>query len=98
VRFLEVNRTPTGRRAAGALLVPTGPNDIVAEIPGWRRRVMRQLDVTLIVFEFVLSVIFFAVSLGTGNPYFRGVGIGLVIAWVTSTVAVLYRRMAVTVP
>jgi len=52
------------------------------------------LDVTLIVFELVLSVIFLEVSLVTGSLYFKGVGIGLVIAWVTSALAVLYRRMA----
>ena len=66
----------------------------MTEIPEWRRRVLRRLDVALIVFELVLSVIFLAVSLVTGNLYFKGVGIGLVIAWVTSAVAVLYRRMA----
>jgi len=55
---------------------------------------LRRLDVTLIVFELVLSVIFLEVSLVTGSLYFKGVGIGLVIAWVTSALAVLYRRMA----
>ena len=66
----------------------------MTEIPEWRRRVLRRLDVALIVFELVLSVIFLSVSLMTGNLYFKGVGIGLVIAWVTSAAAVLYRRMA----
>ncbi|MCI4373781.1 MAG: hypothetical protein L3K02_09115 [Thermoplasmata archaeon] len=66
----------------------------MAEIPDWRRRVLRRLDVSLILFELVLSVIFLALSLVTGSLYFRGVGIGLVIAWVTSAVAVLYRKMA----
>ncbi|HLM90687.1 MAG TPA: hypothetical protein VK424_01340 [Thermoplasmata archaeon] len=66
----------------------------MTEIPEWRRRVLRRLDVTLIVFELVLSVIFLEVSLVTGSLYFKGVGIGLVIAWVTSALAVLYRRMA----
>lgn len=66
----------------------------MAEIPEWRRRVLRQLDVTLTVFDLVLSAIFLGLSLGTGSLYFRGVGIGLMIAAVTSAVAVLYRRMA----
>jgi hypothetical protein len=56
------------------------------------------LDVTLIVFDLVLSVIFLALSFMTGSLYLRGVGIGLVIAWVTGAVAVLFRRMAGVVP
>jgi hypothetical protein len=70
----------------------------MAEIPEWRRRVLRRLDVTLIVFDLVLSVIFLALSFMTGSLYLRGVGIGLVIAWVTGAVAVLFRRMAGVVP
>jgi hypothetical protein len=57
----------------------------------WRKRILRRLDITLIVFELVLSVIFISVSYSTGSLYFRGVGIGLVIAWVTSAVAYLYK-------
>jgi hypothetical protein len=67
---------------------------IMPEIPEWRRRVLRRLDVTLIVFELVLSVVFLTLSYVTGSLYFKGIGIGLIIAWVTSSVAVLYRRMA----
>ncbi len=63
-------------------------------IPRWRLRVLGRLDIVLILFELVLSVIFISVSYLTGSLYFKGVGIGLVIAWVTSAVAVLYRRMA----
>ena len=50
-------------------------------------RARERLDTTLIVFELVLSVIFFTVGHITDNNYVRGVGIGLVIAWVTSALA-----------
>jgi len=50
------------------------------------------LDETLIVFELVLSVIFLSASTLLSNIYLKGVGIGLVIAWVTSAVAYLYKR------
>ena len=52
------------------------------------------MDVVLILFELVLSLIFFSVSYLTGNLYFKGVGVGLLIAWVTSAVAYLYKRRA----
>ena len=58
----------------------------------WRLEVLRRLDVVLIAFELVLSAAFLFLSILTGNPYFRGVGIGLAIAWVTSTVAYLFKR------
>jgi hypothetical protein len=63
-------------------------------IPKWRLRVLGRLDVVLILFELVLSLIFFSVSYLTGNLYFKGVGVGLLIAWVTSAVAYLYKRRA----
>ncbi len=59
---------------------------------------MGQLDLALIIFELVLSAVFLALSLVKGSRYFRGVGIGLVIAWVTSAVAVVYKRTAGAVP
>ncbi|MFZ0006324.1 MAG: hypothetical protein WBQ58_09290 [Methanoregula sp.] len=46
-----------------------------------------QLVPILVVFELVLSVIFIFVGYLTGNIYFRGVGIGLLIAWVTGAIA-----------
>jgi len=59
----------------------------------WRKNILEHhLDTTLILFELVLSVIFLLVSYLTSNIYFRGVGIGLVIAWVTSTIAYLYKK------
>ena len=45
------------------------------------------LDVTLILFELVLSVIFILAGYLTGNIYFRGVGVGLTIACVTGALA-----------
>ena len=55
-------------------------NNILA----WLRE---HLSTALILFEFVLSVIFILVGYLTGNIYFRGVGVGLIIAWVTSALA-----------
>jgi hypothetical protein len=52
-----------------------------------------RLAITLILFELVLrfelvlSVIFILVGYLTGNMYFRGVGVGLIIAWVISALA-----------
>lgn len=60
--------------------------------PWWRLWVLARLDAALIAFEFVLSVIFVAIGYLRNSLYFRGVGIGLVIAWVTSGIAVLYKR------
>lgn len=57
----------------------------------WRKRVLGRLDATLIIFDLVLSVIFLSLSYLLGSLYFRGVGIGLVIAGVTGAVAYLYK-------
>jgi len=61
-------------------------------IPAWRLAILGRLDTTLILFELVLSVIFISIGYITGNIYFRGVGVGLIIAWVTSAIAYLYRK------
>ncbi len=58
---------------------------------------MERLDVTLILFQLVLSVVFFAVGHLKGSSYFRGVGVGLIIAWVTSAIAYLYKKKKVPV-
>ena len=63
--------------------------------PSWRLPLLKRLDIVLIVFELVLSVIFIAISYVTGNVYFRGVGIGLVIAWVTSAIAYFFKHRMV---
>jgi hypothetical protein len=41
----------------------------------------------LTALEFVLSVVFLSLSHFLGNQYFRGVGVGLLIAWVTGALA-----------
>jgi hypothetical protein len=41
----------------------------------------------LVGLELVLSVIFISLGYISGNQYFRGVGIGLLIAWVTGAIA-----------
>lgn len=65
-------------------------------LPDWRRRLLEQhLLPLLIALEFVLSVIFLLIAYFTGNIYFKGVGIGLVIAWVTSGIAYLFKMKMV---
>jgi uncharacterized membrane protein YvlD (DUF360 family) len=60
----------------------------------WRLNLLKyRLLEALIVFELVLSVIFLVVSYLTGNIYFKGVGIGLIIAWVTSALAYWIRSI-----
>ena len=60
--------------------------------PAWRLRLLGRLDTVLILFELVLSVVFISVSYVTGSLYFKGVGIGLVIDWVTSALAYSFKR------
>ena len=50
-------------------------------------RARERLAVTLIVFELVLSVVFELVGHLVGSNYVSGVGVGLIIAWVTSALA-----------
>lgn len=65
-------------------------------LPEWRRRLLEHhLLTSLIALEFVLSVIFLLVGYVTGHIYFRGVGVGLIIAWVTSGIAYLFKRQVV---
>jgi 5-bromo-4-chloroindolyl phosphate hydrolysis protein len=62
----------------------------------WRKNILEHhLDTSLITLELVLSVIFIFVGYLTGNIYFRGVGIGLVIAWVTSSIVYLFKKKMV---
>lgn len=61
-------------------------------MPEWRRRVLGQLDVTLVLFDLVLGAIFIMTSYVSFNIYIRGVGVGLLIAGVTSGIAYLYKR------
>jgi len=55
----------------------------------------QHLLTALILLELVLSVIFISIGYLTGNIYFRGVGVGLIIAWVTSGVAYLLKKKMV---
>ncbi len=65
------------------------------EVRTWRRHLdYATLLLTLILFEFIVSVIMISVGYLSGNVYFRGVGIGLLIAWVTSGIAYLVVRRA----
>jgi len=41
----------------------------------------------LILLELILSVIFVVLGHFVGSAYFRGVGVGLIISWVTSVLA-----------
>ena len=41
----------------------------------------------VILLELVLSVIFVVLGHLVGSAYFRGVGVGLIISWVTSVIA-----------
>jgi hypothetical protein len=45
------------------------------------------MHLKLVGLELVLSVILISLGYISGNEYFRGVGIGLLIAWVTGAVA-----------
>ena len=61
----------------------------------WRKSILNRLDTTLILFELDLSVVFIVVGYLIDNNYIRGVGVGLVIAWVTSAIAYLYKKKMV---
>lgn len=62
----------------------------------WRKNILEHhLVETLIILELVLSAIFLSISYLTGNVYFKGVGIGLVIAWATSAIAYLFKKKMV---
>ncbi len=62
----------------------------------WRKSILKvRLDTTLILFELVLSVVFIVVGYLIDNNYIRGVGVGLIIAWVTSAIAYLYKKKMV---
>ncbi len=41
----------------------------------------------LVILEFAISVAALSVGRFTGNRYFDGVGVGLIIAWVTGAIA-----------
>ena len=43
----------------------------------------------LVLLDFVISIVMLLVGHRIGNAYFRGVGVGLLIAWVTGGLAYL---------
>lgn len=49
---------------------------------------------TLILFELILSIIFFILGHLINSAYIRGVGVGLIISWVTSAIAYFIVRKA----
>jgi hypothetical protein len=71
-------------------------NKKVKNMETWRKNILEHhLDTALILLELVLSMIFIPMGYLTGNIYFRGVGVGLVIAWVTSALAHYVKRKKV---
>ncbi len=46
----------------------------------------------LVALELVLSVIFISLGYISASSYFRGVGVGLLIAWVTGAIAYFFVR------
>ncbi len=61
----------------------------------WRKSILERLDTTLILFELVLSALFILAGYLMGSPYLRGIAVGLIIAWVTSAIAYIYKKKMV---
>ena len=58
----------------------------------------RSTLVQLVVLELVVCVVFTTLGYVIGNDYFRGVGVGLLIAWVTGALAYfIVKRRAGTI-
>ena len=57
------------------------------------KQARERLDITLILFELVLSGIFILVGHLTESIYLRGIGVGLIISWVKSALAYFITRM-----
>lgn len=51
------------------------------------KSILERVEAKLIALELVLSVLFFLAGHLTGSAYLRGIGVGLIIAWVTSALA-----------
>lgn len=47
----------------------------------------RSTLVKIVLLELIVSVIFIVLGYTSGSDYFRGVGVGLLIAWVTGALA-----------
>lgn len=69
----------------------------MGKITTWRSQLAyTTLMLALITFELILSVVFLSLSYVSGNLYFKGVGIGLLISWVTSALAYAIVKRAKT--
>ncbi len=67
----------------------------MGKISTWRKHLdYSTLILLLVLLQSIVSVIMLLVGYLTANAYFRGVGIGLVIAWVTSVLAYFIVRSA----
>ncbi len=55
---------------------------------------LRRLDIVLVIFEFILSVVFLSISYVVNSQYLKGVGVGLMIAWVTGAIAYVIKARA----
>jgi Na+-driven multidrug efflux pump len=67
-------------------------------IKGVRKKILEDaslLATVLILFELILSLVFISLGYIIGNIYFRGVGVGLTISWVTSALVyyIQYRKV-----
>ena len=74
--------TSTGEFTMDAKQAPDGKINAGDGVDKWLSTHIR-----LVGLEVVLSVIFVSLGYLSGNIYFRGVGIGLLIAWVTGAIA-----------
>jgi hypothetical protein len=69
-----------------------GNGNNVKNMENWRKNILEHhLVLALTILELALSAIFLSISDLTGNIYFRGVGVGLVIAGVTSGIAYVFK-------
>lgn len=63
----------------------------------WRRpRTWKGALLALILLEFIIYIAMFLVGHLINNAYFRGVGVGLLISWVTGGLAYLIMKSRVS--
>ena len=62
----------------------------MSRVTRWRSQLSYATVIQMLaLLELILSVIMLSLSYAWGNAYFKGVGIGLTISWVTSALAYL---------
>ena len=61
-----------------------------------RPRTWKGTLLALVLLEFIVSIVMLLAGYLTGNAYFRGVGVGLLISWVTGGLAFLIVRVRMT--